>query len=524
VIIVGAGWAGMAAADRLHRANVDFVVLEATGRRGGRSKASGFGDPSVMSFVVEEGSNWISGCGSAAHENPIYRLANQAGLTKDGSFPNLVRIPGSTQNMTNYEVFNVNGTPGDNNVSPTWREQANLAYECLKKLSRQEGDDIDVRSALNDTCNWKPPHDVAWAVDWALTVDNPGFPARLQSLQAMLPDASYDLFGPDDYFVADQNSRGYARLLDALVQESVPSSDRRVHLNTMINKIEYDCDKVTATDTNGQVFHGRELISTLPLGVLKRIARNQGQTSKASSSAPPGDCSAQAGVCFSPPLPSNLVDILTNDSIVMANLTHIYIQFPTVWWNNSLLRWLSANEGGKDKAGNFTEWHNLNAVINGSNTLMSFVGDPYSSEYESNDADYVKAKVMHRLRAQNPDKTIPDPVAFKVSNWSNNPLTYGAYSGIKKGWSDSFYTTLTQSLKATGCSGGDGSTPTRVRFSGEAMCDEFSGFTQGAYQSGVEVAAAYLHDSYPTVHPNPKCVGALSQCRPAQASQTQCDD
>ena len=88
VVIIGAGWAGMAAADSLARANISFVVLESTGRTGGRSvptlrcrgtcqpstvvlferpvspdssHALTFGHPSVWTGVVERGSNWVSG-------------------------------------------------------------------------------------------------------------------------------------------------------------------------------------------------------------------------------------------------------------------------------------------------------------------------------------------------------------------------------------------------------------------------------------------------------------------------------
>ena len=51
VIIIGAGWAGMAAADAIERANqahgeddaLSFVILESTNRTGGRSHAITFG-------------------------------------------------------------------------------------------------------------------------------------------------------------------------------------------------------------------------------------------------------------------------------------------------------------------------------------------------------------------------------------------------------------------------------------------------------------------------------------------------
>ena len=41
----------------------------------------------------------------------------------------------------------------------------------------------------------------------------------------------------------------------------------------------------------------------------------------------------------------------------------------------------------------------------------------------------------------------------------------------------------------------------RVRLAGEAMCDNLSGYTHGALQSGREAAAAYLFEAGKGPHP-----------------------
>ena len=55
VVIVGAGWSGMAAADSLARANVSFLVLESSNRTGGRTHAITFGHSDVWRGVIERG-------------------------------------------------------------------------------------------------------------------------------------------------------------------------------------------------------------------------------------------------------------------------------------------------------------------------------------------------------------------------------------------------------------------------------------------------------------------------------------
>ena len=106
VIIVGAGWAGMAAADHLARANVSFVVLEASNRTGGRVHPLAFGDPTIWRGVVERGANWVSGVappgvtkGGAGgskgfervpYENPVHALAVRHKLS-------MARVSGSAE-------------------------------------------------------------------------------------------------------------------------------------------------------------------------------------------------------------------------------------------------------------------------------------------------------------------------------------------------------------------------------------------------------------------------------------------
>ena len=88
VVIVGAGWTGMAAADHLDKAGVSFVVLEVQRHTGGRSHAFMLGQESVGQYVFEQGSNWVCGCGTERKDkdsptirtNRVLDSAEQEGL------------------------------------------------------------------------------------------------------------------------------------------------------------------------------------------------------------------------------------------------------------------------------------------------------------------------------------------------------------------------------------------------------------------------------------------------------------
>jgi len=181
------------------------------------------------------------------------------------------------------------------------------------------------------------------------------------ALFGFAPDPTYDWWGPDDWMVVDQNPRGFARLIDHMVQDSVPVDDERVKLNSKVTRIEWGGDGATITTEDGRTFTSDHVISTMSKGVMERHHEE----------------------IFHPGLPSKQADILVNDHQPMANLTHVLVQFPSVWWDNSIPAWLSANEGGKDQRGKFVVWHNLNAegFVPGSNTLLTFLGEPEASMY-----------------------------------------------------------------------------------------------------------------------------------------------
>ncbi|KAL1524158.1 hypothetical protein AB1Y20_019067 [Prymnesium parvum] len=497
VIIVGAGWAGMAAADSLARANVSFLVLESTNRTGGRSHSLRFGHPAVWSGVVERGSNWVSGVGGGAAgyrksaprapvENPVYALARAAGLR-------MVRVPGGAdRNMSGYEA--VYTSSGDPNGDPgaAIRLKATLAVECINKSSTRVGSNTSVRDGL-EACGWNPQSEEEWAVDWAMSgEDENGEPARQQALDCFFPDNSYMWWGPDDHIVTDQHPRGFARLIDTMVQDTIPPGDPRVRLNAAVTSIKYGCGGVVVRTHDGREHSAGQVISTLPLGVLQRNHQ----------------------ALFDPPLPARLAEILDSDGIFMGNLTHVVVQFPHVWWEDRFHKWLSANRGNSEPerraaSGEFSAWHNLNhhTLLPGSKTLLTFLGDPQSSKYEGMSDKDVQDALMIRLREQHPSKTIPEPSAFFISRHGYDPNSYGAYSFFKPGWRDQYFDTLTKPLRAECPKHED---EVRVRLAGEAMCASLNGYTHGGYQSGREAAAAYLFDI--GKGPNPRHMDELSLC------------
>ena len=91
---------------------------------------------------------------------------------------------------------------------------------------------------------------------------------------------------------------------------------------------------------------------------------------------------------------------------------------------------------------------------------------------------------------------------FSLFRHGYDPNTYGAYSVTFAGWEDHMHEVLRQPLKICG--------KTRVRFAGEAMCDDLNGYTHGAGQSGKETAARLLYES--GLGPDPRQDDSLQLC------------
>lgn len=229
----------MSAAHQLALHNVNFIVLEARSYTGGRTHAIKFGSEKVYQMTAEIGSGWLESSGNSGGPEkappPVYSLAKEIGLKT-------AFVPGSTQNQSNYNhIYSADGKDCD--ADGKIRKAANAALACITKKSGK-GKDVTVRQALTD-CGWVPKTACERAVDWGITVDDPGMVATTQMLSVTYPDEVYEWWGPDDHYVVDQRPRGYASVLDHMVKDTIPPGDKRVIFNTKVTEVKYGTNGVT---------------------------------------------------------------------------------------------------------------------------------------------------------------------------------------------------------------------------------------------------------------------------------------
>jgi len=273
VIVIGAGIAGLAAAQLLKSQGIDALVLEGRDRIGGRI----WTDRS-LGVPMDMGASWIHG----PQGNPITALATQA---KAKTF---------VTNDDSLEYFNQQGQE----VTTAQFAKDEAAYYALLKeiesLVERLPTDITVQEAIQRI---NPQHLRNLAMQYRLTVymefDTGGTIERL-SAQYWNSD---ELFSGDDVLFPN----GYDAITNLLAQ------GLNIKTKHIVNGIEYG-DRQVIVKTNQGQFKGDRVIITLPLGVLQ-----SGQ------------------VKFNPSLPQELTS--TIQKVEMGMINKAVLVFPKAFWN-----------------------------------------------------------------------------------------------------------------------------------------------------------------------------------------------
>jgi monoamine oxidase len=136
VAVVGAGAAGIAAGRALVRAGVSTLLVEASGRTGGRCLT----DRTTFSAPFDRGAHWLH----AAGVNPLVKLGRDLGL----------------------DVY-IDPTPGvlvagaqraDEDVLAAYRAAVNGAEDAMRRFAENRGEDVPASQALpRDLGEWRGP-------------------------------------------------------------------------------------------------------------------------------------------------------------------------------------------------------------------------------------------------------------------------------------------------------------------------------------------------------------------------------
>jgi monoamine oxidase len=247
VIIIGAGFAGLSAAYYLHKKKIDFVILEARNRIGGRVFSHTIDE--AENLVIELGAEWVGN----SHER-IQNLSNEFGLELfNNQFDTHLIYQGKHYNS------------GEWDYSEDWNKKFKTILNNYRKMGLAERSRLDKmdwwRFLVNNGCEGRD-------LDLRELLDSTDFGESIRHVSAFAALAEYAESSPKNEM--DLKIRGGNGMLAKKIAEKI--GDDKIRLQHAVSRIVQNPKggvKVFCSD--GKFFNGDKIICTVPTYALKKI-------------------------------------------------------------------------------------------------------------------------------------------------------------------------------------------------------------------------------------------------------------
>lgn len=447
VCIIGAGVAGLGAAQKLVEAGIkDIVVLEAQGRVGGRVHTVPHGD-----YHLEFGAHWIHG----EEGNVVFEWAYENGLTEDAMSltqtgigetmfvrPNGEVVSGEI--VDEFRLARDNIEEDSESIASFPKSFGEYFLERFRKVNRwgQLGEELAdwqgrFQNCIDGTDTWFQSS----AKGHSMYTECPGNP------------------------VVNWKKGGYQNLLNYLKGSLSPS---QLLLETPVRCIDWD---VTLPDSSkgcivhlvsGGTIQANHVVFTPSLAVLKACAKD----------------------LFSPLLPTNKLKAIEGLGIGCVN--KIYLKFAKQWWPEdcdgfSLIRDLNDVPAEVTKDNWEEALVGFYEVVRQPDMLCAWICGEAARQMEKTSEEMVSRRCIAILRKYLGSQfDVPDAVWCKRSTWYSNPWTRGSYSfrSMDSEALDVYAADLAKPLVDP-----DSGKPL-VCFAGEATHDCYYSTVHGALESG----------------------------------------
>jgi monoamine oxidase len=246
VVIIGAGFAGLSAANKLVQNGYDVTVLEARNRIGGR--VFSFKIDENPDLVIELGAEWVG----ASHERLI-EMCNEFGLElKDNRFQS-------------HMIYDNKYYPkGEWSYSSEWNQKFDEIIKNYKNFTEEDKIKLDKtdwwRFLVN---NGIQPQDL----DIREYLDSTDFGETIRSVSAYAALAEYaesSEYNEMDFKIAGGNGRLAEELTKRIGEEKILT-------NHAVAEVSQTSSGVTVNCANGKTFEGDYVICAIPTYSVNKI-------------------------------------------------------------------------------------------------------------------------------------------------------------------------------------------------------------------------------------------------------------
>ncbi|MEY3297836.1 MAG: hypothetical protein RLZZ597_1096 [Cyanobacteriota bacterium] len=366
IVVIGAGLAGLAAAQELQRLGHSVTVVEARDRIGGRVWTSHQWPDAPLDF----GASWIHG----TEGNPITDLADNLQARRL---------------VTDYDqaiTYNTDGSP----LSEEDEEELEQLREALfEAIAIAQDGDVDT-SILKATASVReglaPSSQAHRMINFILNSElEQEYAGSLAQLSAYWYDSDEGFDGDEALF-----EEGFGVIAESLAEEL------SIELGQVVQEIRWEQSPVRVI-TDQTEFVADHVVVTLPLGVLQ----------------------AQR-VRFTPALPRDKQDAIAQ--LGMGVLNKCYLRFEEAFWPTDVdwLEYVSA------KHGEWAEWVSFEHVAS-QPILLGFNAADQGRQIEAWSDEAIVASAMETLKIIF-GADIPEPIDFQITRWATDPFALGSYS------------------------------------------------------------------------------------------------
>lgn len=424
VIVIGAGVSGLAAAKKLHQAGVEVTVLEARNRIGGRI----YTDRETFGVPIEMGAQYVQGTSNGpADINPVWQMA------QDNQWASRPYSSDAAQAMRAGKIL-PNAEKIRDRLEPFYRAIEHAESEITPNDSVEDA----VRHYLDETrANAQRAAELRAALASVVELE----------YAADLGEIALQNIGSESGFSGGNHilTNGFDQ-----VPVTLAAGLSNIRLGEVVTTVDYSNADCSVTTNSGHTYRADRVLCTLPLGVL------------------------QSGtIVFNPGLPPAKSRAIAR--MGMGSLGKIFLEFSDRFWPENIHWFVSL----KVAAPWSVTFSSLSSVFPQRHILILWHSGALARKRETMTDEALIQIALQELREAS-GEDIPAPRKAKVTRWSTDPFSRGAYFFPKL---HSPLTDVDELARPVA---------DRLFFAGEATSVDMFGTVHGAILSGVREAENIL--------------------------------